>query len=110
MENQNQPRESVSPEDVNMPANDDDMDEAVYAGLGVDNDPDIMNPGSEEATDTVLHTDTATAHHATDGVSNSADADTLPDDLLAEETPDDDRIDEEIAELAEEEEEGNQRY
>lgn len=92
-----------------MPAND-DMADAVYAGLGVGNDPDVMNPGREEATDTVLHTDTATAHHATDEVSNDGDMDTLPDDLLDEEITDDDQIEEEIAELAEEEEEGNERY
>jgi hypothetical protein len=103
------PLEGMSPQNTNMPENNDEMDSVVYAGLGVNNDPDVMNPGDEEATDTLLYTDTATAQHATDGVSNDEDMDSLPADLLAEDVSDDE-LDAEITELAEEEEEGNERY
>ena len=107
MDNQNQPRETMSRQDVNMPANDERADD-VYAGLGVNNEPDIMNPGSEEATDTVLHTDTITAQHATDAVSNGDDpTNALLDGEIA---GDDDELDKEITELAEDENEGNERY
>ena len=91
-----------------MPANNDELDDAVYAGLGVNNDPDIMNPGGEEATDTVLHTDTLTAQHAGDEVSNDDDpANALLDGDVAD---DDDELDKEITELTEDEEAGNERY
>ncbi|MBC7569657.1 MAG: hypothetical protein H7319_07980 [Spirosoma sp.] len=108
MDNQNQPRESMSRQDVDMPANNDELDDATYAGLGVNSEPDIRNPGSEEATDTVLHTDTITAQHAADEVPNAGDpANDLLDGEIAD---DDDKLDEEITELAEEDDEGNERY
>ncbi|WP_080238554.1 hypothetical protein [Spirosoma rigui] len=103
------PLEGMSPQHTNMPENNDEMDSVVYAGLGVNNEPDVMNPGDEEASDTLLYTDNATAMHATDGVSNGEDMDDLPDDLLEEDLSDDE-LDDEITELAEEEEEGNERY
>ncbi|MCK8493238.1 MULTISPECIES: hypothetical protein [Spirosoma] len=107
-QNSGGPLEGMSPQHTNMPANNDEEDAIVYAGLGVNNEPDIMNPGDEEASDTLLYTDTITAMHATDEVRNSEDLDALPDDLL--EDISDDELDNEISELAEEEEEGNERY
>ena len=98
----------LSPQHNGMPANEGD-DAVVYAGLGVNNEPDVINPGDEEGTDTLLFTDTATARHATDAVSNEAEADEFPVDAI-DGTMSDDEIDEEITELAEEEEEGNERY
>ncbi|WP_338871259.1 hypothetical protein WBJ53_24925 [Spirosoma sp. SC4-14] len=102
------PLEGMSPQHNNMPDNNEEEDAVVYAGLGVRNRPDILNPGDEEASDTLLYTDNATARHATDEVSNGEDMDDLPADLL--EDISDDELDNEIAELAEEEEEGNERY
>lgn len=107
-QNSGGPLGGMSPQNTNMPENNDD-DVVAYAGLGVDNQPDVMNPGDEEATDTLLYTDTATARHATDEVPNSEDPDDLPADLLSDDLSDDE-LDEEITELAEEEEEGNERY
>lgn len=86
-----------------------DEDAIAYAGLGVNNEPDSLNPGDEEAADTLLYTDTATAQHATDAVSNDEDMDDIPDDLVSDDLSDDE-LDDEITELAEEEEEGNERY
>ncbi len=103
------PLTGMSPQNTNMPEDNDEMDAVVYAGLGVNNQPDIMNPGDEEASDTLLYTDTATARHATDGVSNNEDMDDLPDDLVSKDLSDDE-LDDEITELAEEEDEGNERY
>jgi hypothetical protein len=103
------PLGGMSPQHTNIPANNDEEDAIIYAGLGVNNDPDVMNRGDDEATDTLLYTDTATARHATDEVSNDEDMDDLPDDLLSGDLSDDE-LDEEITELAEEEEEGNERY
>ncbi|WP_018620953.1 hypothetical protein [Spirosoma luteum] len=98
----------LSPQHNDMPANEGD-DAVVYAGLGVNNEPDIRNQGDEEGTDTLLFTDTATARHATDGVSNDAEPDEFPVGVL-DGTMSDDEIDEQITELAEEEEEGNEPY
>ena len=108
-ENSGGPLEGMSPQNTNMPLNDDEQDAVVYAGLGVDNNPDIMNPGNEEASDTLLYTDTATARHATDELSNDAEPDELTDKLVDADLSDDE-IDEQITELAEEEDEGNERY
>ncbi len=91
-----------------MPDNEGE-DAVVYAGLGVNNEPDVINPGDEEGTDTLLFTDTATARHATNAVSNDAEAGEFSVEAL-DGTLSDDEIDEEITELAEEEEEGNERY
>lgn len=102
------PLEGMSPQNNDMPAGNEEEDAVVYAGLGVNNEPDIMNPGDEEASDTLLYTDTLTARHATDEISNSEDLDDLPADL--EEELSDDELDAEITELAEEEDEGNERY
>jgi hypothetical protein len=80
----------------------------AYAGLGVNNDPDSMNPGDEEASDTLLYTDTATARHATDEVPNGED-DALPENLLNADLTDDD-LDREITELADDETAGQSSY
>ena len=103
------PLEGMSPQNTNMPLNDNEEDSVVYAGLGVNNEPDIMNQGDDEASDTLLYTDTATARHATDQLSNDEEFDEFTNDLADSDLSDDD-IDEEITELAEEEEEGNERY
>ena len=113
-ENSGGPLEGMSPQNTNMPQNNDEQDAIAYAGLGVNNEPDIMNPGNEEATDTLLYTDTATARHATDEVSNDEGYNEFTsesnDDLSNNDTLSDDEIDEQIDELAEEEDEGNERY
>ena len=108
-QNSGGPLEGMSPQNTNMPEDNDEMDSVVYAGLGVNNQPDVMNPGDEEASDTLLYTDTATARHATDGVSNDEDLDDLPADLLDEDLSDDE-LDDEITQLAEEEDEGGEPY
>ncbi|GAB3960740.1 hypothetical protein GCM10028805_58640 [Spirosoma harenae] len=99
----------LSPQHNDIPANDESGDIEVYTGLGVNNQPDEWNSGDQEASDTVLHTDTATARHATDQVSNDEEEDEFPDDLSDDDLSDDE-IDEQIIELAEEEDEGNERY
>lgn len=103
------PLEGMSPQHTNIPENDDELDDVVYAGLGVNNRPDVMNPGDDEASDTLLYTDTVTARHATDGVSNDEDLDDLPADLLDEDLSDDE-LDAEITELAGDEDEGGEPY
>lgn len=103
------PLEGMSPQNTNMPENDNEMDAVIYTGLGVDNQPDNMNPGDEEASDTLLYTDTATARNATDNVSNDEDMDALLPDNLLDSDLSDDELDDEITELAQEEDEGNER-
>ena len=109
-QNSGGPLEGMSPQHNNLPLNDDEADAVVYAGLGVNNEPDILNPGDEEASDTLLYTDTATARHATDELSNDEEFDEFTADELDDSDLSDDEIDEEITELAEEEDEGNERY
>lgn len=79
------PMEGMSPQFVNMPDNDVNEDPAIYADLGISGQPDIMNPGSEEASDTILYTDNMTARNATDNVSNSFDDELPEDELLLDE-------------------------
>jgi len=90
----------MSPQNTNMPENDDELGAVVYAGLGVNNQPDNMNPGDEEASDTLLYTDTATARNATDGVSNDEGVDDLLPDNLLDSNLSADELDKEIVELA----------
>lgn len=52
-QNSGGPLEGMSPQNTNMPENNEEEDAVVYAGLGVNNRPDIMNPGDEEASDTL---------------------------------------------------------
>ncbi|GAB3690783.1 hypothetical protein GCM10027592_08300 [Spirosoma flavus] len=99
----------LSPQNNDLPPNNEDEEATVYAGLGVNNQPDAYNQGSDEASDTLLYTDNVTARHATDELSNDEEPDEFPNDLANSDLSDDD-IDEEITELAEEEDEGNERY
>ncbi len=108
-ENSGGPLSGMSPQHTNIPENDSEEDAIVYAGLGVNNQPDSLNPGDQEASDTLLYTDTATARHATDQVSNDAEPDEFTDEL-DEADLSDDEIEEQIEELAEEEDEGNERF
>lgn len=65
-----------------MPGNDVNSEPAIYAEFGFDGQPDNMNPGTEEASDTILYTDNAVASGMTDMVSETAGYDTdLPADL-----------------------------
>ena len=99
----------MSPQHTDMLQNNENDDATVYTGLGVNNEPDVMNPGSQEGADTLLFTDTATARHATDAVSNDAEPDEFPDDE-ADAATSEDEMEEQISELAQEEDEGNERY
>lgn len=101
-------QKGLSPQN-NTIENDLDDDAVVYAGLGVNNEPDILNPGDEEASDTLLYTDTATARHATNAVSNDEEADEFADVIDDEDLSEDD-IEQQIEELSEEEDAGNERY
>lgn len=70
------PLEGMSPQFTNLPGEDVNEDPAVYADLGLERGgPDVMNPGDEEASDTILYTDNAIAMDATDAVSDDPDLD-----------------------------------
>ncbi|CCH55910.1 hypothetical protein BN8_05210 [Fibrisoma limi BUZ 3] len=103
------PQEGMSPQHTNVPEDNYEEDTAVYAGLGVNNEPDVYDRPDDEAVDTILYTDSATARHATDGVSNDEDMDDLPEDLLDDDVSDEE-LDREISELAEDEEVGGEPY
>ncbi len=65
-----------------MPGNDVNGESAIYAEFGFDGQPDNMNHGSDEASDTILYTDNAVASDMTDMVSETASYDSdLPADL-----------------------------
>lgn len=72
------PLEGMSPQFNNMPGNDVNEENAVYAEFGLDGQPDVMNPGDEEASDTILYTDNAVATDMTDMVAETETDDTLP--------------------------------
>lgn len=82
------PLEGMSPQFANMPGNDVNEESAIYAEFGIDGQPDTMNPGSEEASDTILYTDNMTARNANDNVSNSFDDELPKDELLLDEEMD----------------------
>lgn len=71
-QNSGGPLEGLSPQSVNMPGNDVNEENAIYGEFGLDGKPDVMNPGDEEATDTILYTDNAVATDMTDMVSDTA--------------------------------------
>lgn len=102
------PLEGMSPQFTNVPDNDVNEDPAIYADLGIGGVPDSMNPGSEEASDTILYTDNMTARNATGNVSNGIDDDQLlADALLTDEEMDrlnDSDVDADPDELREERE------
>jgi hypothetical protein len=88
-----------------MPGNDVNDESAIYAELGLDGQPDSLNPGSEEASDTILYTDNAVASDMTDMVSEKASYDS---DLPADVYNDLDNVDEakmqaEVDQLSDEE-------
>ncbi len=87
-QNTGEPLEGLSPQFANMPGNDVSKDPAIYADLGISGQPDNMNPGSEEASDTILYTDNMTARNATDNVSNSIDDELPEEELLLDEKMD----------------------
>ncbi len=107
MENQKNSGQVTKPND--MAPNDTEEESVVYAGLGVNNEPDVRNPGDEEASDTLLYTDSATARHATNAESNDAEPDEFTDEFDEGDLTEDE-MEEEITELGEEEDEGNERY
>lgn len=103
------PMGGMSEQNVNMPENNDEMDSVIYADLGIDGQPDSMNPGDEEATDTLLYTDNSTARNVAEGLPNDQDLDNLPADLLDDNLTDDD-LDREIIDLTEEEDAAGEPY
>lgn len=80
------PRNNAGQEELAKNASGDPEDSAIYAGLGLNSgSTDEWNPASEEAADSILYTDTTTAQHAFDNVSNDVDYDKLPtDEALSE--------------------------
>ena len=71
-QNSGGPLEGLSPQSVNMPGNDVNEENAIYSEFGLDGRPDVMNPGDEEASDTILYTDNAVATDMTDMVSETS--------------------------------------
>ncbi len=111
--------EIPDPQYTELVPNADDNDLRAYANLGVNNDPDSMNPGDEEATDTLLYTDSLTAQHATDEIDNETDLDDLNlEELIGDEPAQetgngsnpDTEINREISDLAEDEDAGGEPY
>jgi hypothetical protein len=49
-----------------------EADSVIYANLGIDGGPDVMNPGDAEAADTLLYTNNAVATDLTDSVAETA--------------------------------------
>lgn len=87
-QNIGEPLEGLLPQFANIPDNDVNEDPTIYADLGISGQPDNMNPGSEEASDTILYTDNMTARNATDNVSNSIDDELAEEELLLDEEMD----------------------
>ena len=88
-----------------MPGNDVNSEPAIYAEFGFDGQPDTTNPGTEEASDTILYTDNAVATGMANMVSETAsyDAD-LPADLTNDlENVDEAKMQAEVDQLASEE-------
>ncbi len=92
--NPNQPRTNrssdVSSDDIarqssGLLANDPDSEDVIYADLGIQGQPDVMNPGDDEATDTMLYTDNQVARFATENVASDDTIDSLPETMLDDE-------------------------
>jgi hypothetical protein len=77
--------EDISLQNSGLLANDPDSEEVIYADLGIQGQPDGMNPGDDEATDTVLYTDNQVARFATENVASDETIDDLPEALLDDE-------------------------
>ena len=88
-----------------MPGDDVNGDSAIYADLGLDGQPDNMNPGTEEASDTILYTDNAVASDMTNMVSEKASYDSdLPADLYNDlDNVDEAKMQAEVDQLSDEE-------
>lgn len=88
-----------------MPGDDVNGGSAIYAEFGLDGQPDNMNPGSEEASDTILYTDNAVATDMTDMVSEKSSYDSdLPADLYNDlDNVDEAQMQAEVDQLADEE-------
>ncbi|MBC8154228.1 MAG: hypothetical protein H7Z72_15100 [Bacteroidetes bacterium] len=102
-------RSDMPEPNVDMPDNDDEMTSVIYADLGIDGQPDSMNPGSDEATDTLLYTDNSTARNATNNLPNDEGMNDLPGDLLITDLSDEE-LDREIGDLTTDEEAGGEPY
>lgn len=87
---------------ANTDENDSQDESIVYANLGINGQPDEMNRGNDEATDTLLYTDNSTARNATVGLPN--------DDLGDMDNLSEDELDREISDLAEEEDAAGEPY
>lgn len=88
-----------------MPGNDVNGESAIYAEFGFDGQPDNMNPGTDEASDTILYTDNAVATDMTEMVSERASYDSdLPADLYNDlDNVDEAKMQAEVDQLADEE-------
>lgn len=89
-----------------MPGNDVNGESAIYAEFGFDGQPDNMNPGDDEASDTILYTDNAVASDMTNMVSEKASYDSdLPADLYNDlDNVDEAKMQAEVDQLADDEE------
>lgn len=103
------PLSGMSEQNVNMPEDNNEMDSVIYADLGLDGQPDSMNHGDDEATDTLLYTDNSTARNIAEGLPNDQDMDDMPADLLNGDLSDDD-LDREISDLADDEDAAGEPY
>ena len=65
--------------------NDPDSEDVIYADLGINGQPNNMNPGNDEATDTMLYTDNQVARFATENVASEETINDLPEAMLADE-------------------------
>ncbi len=66
-------------------ANNPDSEKVIYADLGIGGQPDSMNPGDDEAADTMLYTDNQVARFATENVASDETINDLPEAMLDDE-------------------------
>jgi hypothetical protein len=88
-----------------MPGNDVDGESAIYAEFNFSGQPDDINHGSDEPTDTILYTDNAVASDMTEMVSEKSPYDSdLPADLYNDlDNVDEAKMQAEVDQLADEE-------
>lgn len=77
--------DDVALQTTGLLANDPDSEAVLYADLGIDGQPDNMNPGEDEAADTMLYTDNQVARFATENVASEETINDLPEAMLADE-------------------------